>query len=146
MILNGTEGIGIKVVMGNDPRTSAPYDYPVICETLERIGIINRRKKKVYPSCYCIETEERVPDPQNPVVYTIAHFKELFTLQDKKSDYSEEDRLRLQTICYLLDDWGLVKVLNKTDIEEILHEKVSVLPFKQKRDFEIVHKFRMYNA
>lgn len=145
MILEGNEGIGIKIVMGIDPRNQKPHDYPIICETLERIGIINKKTKKIYPSCYCLKTKEIVPDDKNPNVYIISHFKELFSLQGKKSDYSEEDRLRLQTICYLMEDWGLIKVLNKTEIEEILHEKVSVLGYRNKKEYEVVHKFKMFN-
>lgn len=146
MIVSRNEKIGIKVVMGIDNRTGKPYDYPVICETLERIGIINRKEKKIYPSCYCVESDEKVPDDRNPDVYVIAHFKELFTLQGKPTNFEETDRLRLQTICYLLDDWGLVKVLNRTEIEEILHEKVSVLSHKDKPEYKVIHKFKMYNS
>lgn len=113
-------------------------DYPVVCETLERIGIINHKEKKVFPSCYCVKYE----DPDKRTVYTICHFKEMFILQNKDSTYNIDDKARLRTIVYLLQDWGLIKAVNSDDIKEILVEKMSVLPFKSKKDYKIVHKFK----
>ena len=116
-------------------------DYPVICETLERIGIINHREKKVYPSSYCVKYN----DPDNREVYTICHFKEMFTLQDKPSTFNETDAARLRTIVYLLQDWKLLKVVNNDDVQEILMEKIQVLPFSKKKEYKIIHKFKNSN-
>jgi hypothetical protein len=143
MILASDCGIGIKVVLGKDAIKGKIIDYPVVCETLERIGIINRKEKKIFPSCYIVKTSETVPDPDNPNIYVVAHFKELFKIQGKDSTFSDDDKIRLKTICYLLQDWGLVKVLDKNDLDQILHSKVSVLPFKDKKQYEVVHKFKM---
>jgi hypothetical protein len=143
MIISSNTNIGIKVILGNDVVKGKKIDYPIVCETLERIGIVNRKQKIIYPSCYCVKTDETVPDPINPNVYVIAHFKELFSLEGKTSTYCEDDKLRLQTICYLLNDWGLIKVLDKNDIDQILHDKVNVVPYSQKVNYKVVHKFKM---
>jgi hypothetical protein len=123
--------IGIKVFIKSD--------YPVVCETLERIGIINHKEKKIYPSCYCYKTNE-VKDGKD--VYVLAHFKELFLLQGKVSTFNEADEARLKTISYFLDKWGVVKVCDSDKIQEILQEKISVLPYKNKYEYTVVHKFK----
>lgn len=123
--------IGIKVTIKSD--------YPVVCETLERIGIINHRDKKIYPSCYCYKTNELLDDIP---VYVIAHFKELFSLQGKHSTFNEADAARLKTVAYFMDKWGVVTVINKENVNEIMQEKIAVLPHKNKKDYIIVHKFR----
>lgn len=125
------DAIGIRVFLNED--------YPVVCETLERIGIVNRREKIVFPSCYCLRTSIDLDDSP---VYTVAHFKEMFALQNKRSEPSENDLARLRTITYFLDKWGLVEVINYDDIQEILQEKISVIPFREKSDYRIVHKFK----
>ena len=122
--------LGIKVNLASD--------YPVVCETLERIGIISHKDKKVFPSCYCVKYE----DENGQLVYTICHFKEMFVLQDKISTFSDVDRARLRTIVYLLQSWGLLKAVNSDDIKEILVEKMSVLPYKDKKQYKIIHKFK----
>lgn len=119
-------------------RVDLVSDYPVVCETLERIGIINHKDKKVFPSCYCVKYE----DTDGRLVYTICHFKEMFVLQNKESTFNDVDRARLRTIVYLLQDWGILKAVNSDDIKEILVEKMSVLPFKNKKEYKIVHKFK----
>lgn len=123
--------VGIKVVLKKD--------YPVICETLERMGIINRKSMAIYPSCYCLETDEVLDDKK---VYVIAHFKECFLLQDMPSNYDEVDKARLCTITYFLNHWGLVEVLNPDDISVILHKKIGVIPRSEKDNYKVVHKFK----
>ena len=122
-------------------RVDLVSDYPVICETLERIGIINHKEKKVYPSSYCV----KYLDADWREVYTIVHFKQMFLLQDKPSTFNDTDRARLRTIVYLLQDWKLLKVVNSDDVQEILMEKISVLPFSKKKEYKIIHKFKNSN-
>lgn len=110
-------------------------DFSVIRETLERIGIINRKKKTFYPSCYCVETKI-------PGVYKIVHFKELFPLFNRESTFDEVDAIRRKTIVHLLKNWKLVEVVSPDDIDEILSEKITVLKHSEKRDYEIIHKFK----
>lgn len=117
--------IGIRVRLNED--------FSVIRETLERIGIKNKKTKKFYPSCYCIETSEEG-------VHTIVHFKELFTLFNRESDFDNVDKLRLKTIVQLLSNWKLVELVD--EIDEIMSEKVTVLKHNEKRDYDIIHKFK----
>jgi hypothetical protein len=122
--------IGIKVLL--------KADYPLICETLERIGIVNKIEKKIFPSCYCV----KYTDSDNNVCYRLCHFKEMFLLQSKESTFNELDKVRRNTIGYLLQSWNLIEALNAEDIADILNKKIPVVPFKDKKDYKIVHKFR----
>jgi len=130
MNVDALDKLGIKVTLLSD--------YPIVCETLERIGIINHKDKKVFPSCYCV----RYVNNDGQEVYTICHFKEMFVLQGKESTFNEVDRARLCTIVYLLQSWNLLKANESDDIKEILVEKMSVLPFKDKKNYKIIHKFK----
>lgn len=123
--------VGIKVILKKD--------FPVIRETLERMGIINKKTKTIYPSCYCLETDEKEGEDK---VYTIVHFKECFLLHDMPSNFDDVDKARLRTITYFLDKWGLVEVLDSADVNEILHKKIGVIPKSQKDQYKVVHKFK----
>lgn len=108
-------------------------DFSVVRETLERVGIKNSKKKEFYPSCYCVETA-------NQGIYRIVHFKELFPLFNRDSTFDNLDKLRLKTIVQLLENWDLVETEEK--IDEIMKEKVAVLKHSEKKDYNIVHKFK----
>lgn len=123
--------IGIKVLLKKD--------FPVIRETLERMGIVDRKSKIIYPSCYCLETDEQIKEEK---VYTVVHFKECFLLHDMPSHFDDIDMARLRTITYFLDKWGLVEVLDTNDISEILHKKIGVVSKSNKDEYRIVHKFK----
>lgn len=110
-------------------------DFSVVRETLERIGIKNGKTKKFYPSCYCLPTKEEG-------VYTIVHFKELFGLFGKDSNFDECDKLRQKTIVQLMTNWNLISPV--TPIDEIMGDKINVLKHSEKKEYEIVHKFRFH--
>ncbi|MFW6130265.1 MAG: translational repressor RegA [Atribacterota bacterium] len=110
-------------------------DFSVVRETLERVGIINKKKKIFVPSCYVLGTEDED-------IYRIVHFKELFPLVNRESNYDEDDKLRRNTIIYLLKNWKLVEPLDQNDISEFLHKKIPVLPHSQKDEYKIIHKFK----
>ncbi len=110
-------------------------DFSVVRETLERIGIVNRKKKTFFPSCYCVETKTEG-------VYKIVHFKELFPLFERETTFDEVDKIRRKTIVHLLKNWNLVEVINNEDIDEILSEKITVLKHSEKKDYQIIHKFK----
>lgn len=110
--------------------------FPIIRETLGRIGIANRVEKKVFPSCYAYEKDGE---------YFICHFKEL--LQEPR--LNETDFKRRDTIIWLLTKWDLVEVIDEGVDEEvrknILEKKLFVLSRKQLSDgWEIVHKLHQY--
>ena len=106
-------------------------NFSVVKETLERIGVRNKDEKKFFPSCYVIDNGD-----DN---YRIYHFKELFAKEGKKSTYNDIDELRRNTIVYLLENWGLVKV--KTELGDIQVQKIDVISFKEKHEYKICHKY-----
>ena len=99
-------------------------DYSVVCESLERIGVVNEKKKIIFPSCYC---NKIINEEAGTADYFICHFKEMFLLQDKPSTFNKTDKLRRATITYLLQKWGLVKVIDNEDISHILSQKIGVV-------------------
>jgi hypothetical protein len=122
--------LGIKVKLKKD--------YPIICESLERMGIKNDKERTIYPSCYCLKTEL----DDGTIQYSICHFKELFLLQNKPSTFNKIDQLRRATITYLLQKWGLVDVDDVDDVSEILTQQIGVVKHSDKRNYKIIHKFK----
>lgn len=108
-------------------------DLSVIRETLTRIGIADKKRKILYPSCNLIELNDN---------YYICHFKNMFILT-KENGYdnmSEEDICRRNSIIYCLQNWNLIDVDITCDIEP--HDiYVYVLPFKEKNNWTIIQKF-----
>jgi len=107
-------------------------DDKVIKETLNRIGIANKKKKILYPSCYLYEQDGKT---------FLVHFKQMFLLT-RDSAYNsvcEDDLLRRNAIAFCLKNWGLIEVGDE-EIEP--HNKfVFVLPHNQKMEWKISHKF-----
>lgn len=108
-------------------------DKKVIKESLARIGIADKKRKILYPSCYLYEQDGKD---------YIVHFKQMFLLGEKNDSYnniSEEDIHRLHAIAFCLKNWKLISV----DDEKIKdHDRfVFVLPHSQKADWQIIHKF-----
>lgn len=107
-------------------------DPKVVSETLSRIGIANRKKKILYPSCYLYEYEG---------CNYLVHFKELFLLtrENAYNAICEDDILRKNSTAFILRSWGLIDV----EEDEILpHNKyLFVLPHLEKKDWQISHKF-----
>ena len=111
-------------------------DKKVIQESLSRIGIANKKKKILFPSCYLLEDNDKI---------YLAHFKELFkiTRDNAYENLCEDDILRLQSIAWNLKNWGLINV---DDSSITNHSKyVFVLPFKEKNQWVISHKFNIKN-
>ena len=92
-----------------------PDDFLKIRETLTRIGVASRKDNKLYQSCHILHKQGR---------YFIVHFKELFMLDGKPSNFTEDDLARRNTIATLLSDWGLLDVVN----EDQATERVSFDP------------------
>lgn len=105
-------------------------NYPLVRETLERMGIKDNIRGLFYPSCYCIENEG---------IYKVVHFKEMFYLEGNDSTYNEIDELRRNTIVYFLVKWGLVEV--NYEIDSILQDKIDILNHNDKHLYKIKHKF-----
>ena len=111
-------------------------DFLKVRETLTRIGIASRRDGKLYQSCHILHKQKR---------YFIVHFKELFALDGKPSNFSEEDEARRNTIANLLDQWGLVKLLNREIIEQNIApiSHVKILSHKEKDEWILESKYNI---
>ena len=86
-----------------------PDDFLKVRETLTRIGVASRKDKKLFQSCHILHKQGR---------YFIVHFKELFALDGKEANFSDNDAERRNTIAHLLSDWGLIAIINKTISEK----------------------------
>ena len=114
-------------------RLKAPDDFLKVRETLTRIGVASRSEKKLYQSCHILHKQGK---------YYIVHFKELFLLDGKHSDFSENDVHRRNRITKLLSDWGLVDVVNEQMIEEASSvSQIKILPHREKNEWTLVPKY-----
>ena len=107
-----------------------------IKETLTRIGVASRKEKKLYQSCHILHKRGK---------YYLTHFKELFTLDGKDSSFSEEDAGRRNTIANLLEEWGLIRVIDpeKTQGNVAPLSQIMILPFKEKPEWELIAKYNI---
>ena len=108
-------------------------DFLKIRETLTRIGVSSRKTKTLYQSCHILHKQGR---------YYIIHFKELFALDGKATNFSEEDRARRNTIANLLNEWGLVILksdISKTPIAPL--SQIKILPFHEKTEWTLTPKY-----
>lgn len=121
-------GIGIEVKLRDTE------DFLKVKETLTRIGIASKKDKTLYQSCHILHKQGR---------YAIVHFKEMFLLDGKPSDFSEEDRARRNTIANLLHDWELYDLVNedKSASPTAPMTQIKVLSHKEKSDWNLVSKY-----
>ena len=111
-------------------------DFLKVRETLTRIGVSSRKERVLYQSCHILHKQGH---------YYIVHFKELFALDGKPSNISENDIQRRNAIANLLQEWGLVKILNPKLLENNiapLHQ-IKIISFKEKDDWELVTKYNI---
>ena len=110
-----------------------PDDFLKIRETLSRIGVASRKEKKLYQSCHILHKQGK---------YFIVHFKELFALDGKNTNLSENDVARRNRIATLLSDWGLVEITSETDPIAPLSQ-IKIISFKEKNDWILETKYNI---
>ena len=110
-----------------------PDDFLKVRETLSRIGVASRKERKLYQSCHILHKQGR---------YFIVHFKELFALDGKKTNLSENDVARRNTIANLLSDWGLISVVEKAKPVAPLSQ-IKVLSFREKEEWILETKYNI---
>tara|TARA_Y100000813_G_scaffold120837_1_gene86603 strand:+ start:1083 stop:1496 length:414 start_codon:yes stop_codon:yes gene_type:complete len=110
-----------------------PDDFLKIRETLSRIGVASRKERKLYQSCHILHKQGR---------YYIVHFKELFALDGKQTNLSENDIARRNTISKLLKDWGLVELKGETEPIAPLSQ-IKIISFKEKGDWTLETKYNI---
>ena len=112
-----------------------PDNFLKVRETLTRIGIASRKDKKLFQSCHILHKQGK---------YFIVHFKELFALDGKESDISMSDIERRNVIAELLQDWGLLKILDKSKAEpKASLSQIKVVSYKEKSEWELVPKYNI---
>ena len=125
----GTENM-VECTLGN------PDDFLKVRETLTRIGVASRKDKTLYQSCHILHKQGR---------YYIVQFKELFALDGKPTNFSENDQARRNTIANLLSEWGLVKLSNPEASSEIVVplNQLKILSFKEKDLWNLTAKYNI---
>lgn len=112
-------------------------DFLKVRETLTRIGVASKKDKTLYQSCHILHKRGK---------YYLVHFKELFALDGKPTDITDNDLARRNAIVNLLEDWGLLKVVNKkqTEVPEpIFLSQVKILSHKEKNEWQLVPKYNI---
>ena len=113
-----------------------PDDFLKIRETLSRIGVASKKDRTLYQSCHILHKQGK---------YAILHFKQLFILDGKKSDFSDEDRARLNTIANLLAEWNLLKLVDpkKSDDPVAPLSQIKIISHREKDDWILVTKYNI---
>jgi len=111
-------------------------DFLKIKETLTRIGVASKKDRKLYQSCHILHKQGK---------YYIVHFKELFALDGKPSNFSEEDMGRRNTIVNLLAEWGLLKlvIIEKSQEPRTPLSQIKILAYKDRNEWELVAKYNI---
>ena len=114
-----------------------PDDFLKVKETLTRIGVASKKEKTLYQSCHILHKRGK---------YYIVHFKELFALDGKPTDISENDLARRNAIINLLEDWELINIVDSQQTETpepIYLSQVKIISHKEKRDWQLVPKYNI---
>ena len=115
-----------------------PDDFLKIRETLTRIGVASRKDKTLFQSCHILHKQGR---------YYIVHFKELFILDGKPTNFSENDQARRNTIANLLVEWNLIKLVNpeQTSTLVVPLNQLKILAYKEKDEWVLTAKYNIGN-
>ena len=110
-----------------------PDDFLKVRETLSRIGVSSRKEKKLFQSCHILHKQGK---------YYIVHFKELFALDGKEHNITENDIGRRNSIACLLKDWGLVGFENNPELKAPLSQ-IKIIAFKEKSEWILEPKYNI---
>lgn len=125
--MNWHAGMMVEVLLKN------PDDFLKVRETLTRIGVASRTENKLYQSCHILHKQGK---------YFIVHFKELFMLDGRESNFSDNDEQRRNRITKLLSDWGLVEITEPEKLGQLCPiSQVKILPHKEKAEWQLVAKY-----
>jgi hypothetical protein len=120
-------GLMLEIKLGE------PDDFLKIRETLSRIGVASRKERKLYQSCHILHKQGR---------YYIVHFKELFALDGKITNLSQNDIERRNTIAGLLEDWNLVEILGLSEPKAPLSQ-IKIISYKEKEEWNLETKYNI---
>ena len=111
-------------------------DFLKIRETLTRIGVSSQKNKTIYQSCHILHKKGK---------YYITHFKELFALDGKPSNFGDDDKARRNTIANLLAEWGLITLVDTAKSSEPVAplSQIKILPYKEKKEWNLEPKYNL---
>lgn len=115
-----------------------PDDFLKVKETLTRIGVASKKDKTLYQSCHILHKQSR---------YYIVHFKELFMLDGKPSNFSDNDAARRNTIVNLLSEWDLAQIVDNDKVKDnvVPINQLKIISFKEKDEWNLVAKYNIGN-
>ena len=127
------QGLGVEIKLNSED------DFLKVRETLTRMGVSSRKEKKLYQSCHILHKRGR---------YAIMHFKELFELDGLDSNISDNDIGRRNAIANLLDEWGLLKVIEEFEDDEPMSKvsHIKIISYKEKDEWELIPKYHIGNS
>jgi len=111
-----------------------PENFLKIKETLSRIGVASKRDNTLYQSCHILHKKGR---------YFVTHFKELFALDGKGTDITENDLQRRNTIAKLLEEWDLLEILEGDQLETCPVSQIKIISYKEKDNWNLVPKYNI---
>jgi hypothetical protein len=112
-------------------------DFLKVRETLTRIGVASKKEKTLYQSCHILHKRGQ---------YYVVHFKELFALDGKPTDITDNDLSRRNAIVNLLEDWGLVTIVDKKQTETptpIFLSQIKIISHKDKNEWKLIPKYQI---
>jgi len=124
-------GCGVEILLAE------PDDFLRVRESLTRIGYASKTDNILYQSCHILHKRGR---------YAIVHFKELFKLDGRPTDITENDLVRRNSIAKLLSDWGLLTVVGPEDFRYELTRSISqikIIKHHEKSDWVLVTKYNI---
>jgi Bacteriophage translational regulator len=113
-----------------------PDNFLKVRETLSRMGVASKKDKTLYQSCHILHKQGK---------YYIVHFKQLFLLDGKQSDFTEDDRARLNTIANLLHEWELVELVSDQKSADPVAplSQIKIISHKEKNEWNLVAKYNI---
>ena len=112
-----------------------PDDFLKVKETLTRIGVASKKDNKLFQSCHILHKQGK---------YYIVHFKELFALDGKPTDFSDNDVCRRNTIANLLQEWGLISIVSGDTEENVAPmNQIKIISFSEKDEWELIPKYNI---
>ena len=114
-----------------------PSDFLKIKETLTRIGIKSKGTNTLSQTCHILHKAGK---------YYIVHFKQMFMLDNKQTNFSGDDIARLNYIVTLLQQWGLITVVSswfKPSNDRAV--MVKIVPWRDKQNWTLVQKYSIGN-
>lgn len=123
-------------------KLTTPDDFLKIRETLTRIGVASKKEKILYQSCHILHKKDRITKESK---YYIVHFKELFKLDGKPAELSQDDLARRNTIANILSEWNLLTLVDPKKSESPISpiSTIKIVPHREKVDWKLEPKYNI---